>query len=55
MWGSDQAASLEREGLYRMVRDIRLLSTISGDGKKIVYDEERPIIEKLRRKKLVNV
>ena len=48
-WGSDQAASLETAGLYHMVRDIRQVPTILGDGVKIVYPREIPIIEKLRR------
>ncbi len=48
-WGSDQAASLEMAGLYHMVRDIRQVPLLLGDGKKIVYNSEKPIIEKLRR------
>ncbi len=48
-WGSDQAASLETAGLYHMVRDIRQVPSLLGDGKKVVYDRELPIIEKLRR------
>ena len=49
-WGSDQAASLEMAGLYHMVRDIRQTPTLLGDGVKVVYPRELPIIEKLRRK-----
>jgi N-acetylneuraminate synthase len=49
LWGSDQAASLEPEGIRRLVRDIRLIPTWRGDGKKKVYDSEIPIREKLRR------
>jgi len=48
-WGSDQAASLETAGLYHMVRDIRQTPILLGDGKKIVYPREFPIIDKLRR------
>ena len=48
-WGSDQAASLEMAGLYHMVRDIRQTPVLLGDGKKVVYPRELPIIEKLRR------
>ena len=48
-WGSDQAASLETAGLYHMVRDIRQTPVLLGDGVKIVYPRELPIIEKLRR------
>jgi N-acetylneuraminate synthase len=50
-WGSDQAASLETSGLYHMVRDIRQVPILLGDGKKVVYKRELPIIEKLRRVK----
>lgn len=49
MWGSDQAASLEPPGMSRLVRDIRELPTVLGDGVKKVYDSELPIIKKLRR------
>ena len=51
MWGSDQAASLEPQGLKRMVRDIRVIPVIMGDGIKKVYESELPIIDKLRRVK----
>ena len=50
-WGSDQAASLEMAGLYHMVRDIRQTPILLGDGIKVVYPRELPIIEKLRRVK----
>ena len=50
LWGSDHAASLEPNGLFRMVRDIRQIPSILGDGIKKVYDTEIPIIKKLRRK-----
>jgi len=49
MWGSDQAASLEENGLRRLVRDIRLVETSLGDGVKRVYDSERLVMKKLRR------
>jgi N-acetylneuraminate synthase len=49
MWGSDHAASLEPNGITRLVRDIRLIETSMGDGIKRVFPRERPIIEKLRR------
>ena len=50
MYGSDQAASLGPPGLKRMVRNIRLLPEIVGDGVKKVYDSEYPIIKKLRKR-----
>lgn len=49
MWGSDQAASLEPNGITRLVRDIRLCEQSMGDGIKKVYDEEVPVMKKLRR------
>jgi len=48
-WGSDQAASLEPNGINRLVRDIRLWEQAKGDGVKRVYEREFPIIKKLRR------
>jgi N-acetylneuraminate synthase len=48
MYGSDQAASLEPEGLRRMVRDIRMINAILGDGKKKIWDSEIPAMKKLR-------
>lgn len=50
-WGSDQAASLEPTGLSHMIRDIRQVPQLLGDGKKVVYERELPIIDKLRRVK----
>lgn len=50
MWGSDQSASLEFAGIKKMVRDINNIPIFLGDGKKIVYQDELPIREKLRRK-----
>jgi N-acetylneuraminate synthase len=49
MWGTDQAASLEPNGIGRLVRDIRLVEESMGDGVKRVYEREYPIIKKLRR------
>ncbi|HEX8924595.1 MAG TPA: N-acetylneuraminate synthase family protein [Terriglobales bacterium] len=51
MWGSDHAASLEPNGITRLVRDIRLVETAMGDGIKRVMPRELPILEKLRRSK----
>lgn len=48
-WGSDQAASLEPNGITRLVRDVRLWESAKGDGIKRVYEREVPIIKKLRR------
>ena len=48
MYGSDQAASLEPIGLERLVRDIRALNLIMGDGVKKIYPSEIPVMKKLR-------
>ena len=50
MWGSDQAASLEPAAFERLIKYVRELDVIRGDGIKKVYDSELPIIKKLRRK-----
>ena len=49
LWGSDQAASLEPNGITRVVRDIRLVESSMGDGVKRVADAEIPVMQKLRR------
>jgi N-acetylneuraminate synthase len=49
MWGTDHSASLEPEGLKKLVRDIRVVELALGDGNKKVYDSEIPIRAKLRR------
>jgi len=49
MWGSDHAASLEPNGITRLIRDIRLIETSMGDGVKRVIEREIPIMQKLRR------
>ena len=51
MWGSDHAASLEPNGITRLVRDIRLIEKSVGDGVKRVYDSEIAVANKLRRVK----
>ena len=48
MYGSDQAASLEPQGLDRLVRDIRGINQILGDGIKRIWPSEIPVMEKLR-------
>jgi N-acetylneuraminate synthase len=49
MWGSDQAASVEPMGLFRLVRDIRVIEAARGDGVKRVYESELAPMRKLRR------
>ena len=48
MWGTDQSASIEPQGMVKLARDIRLVESALGDGIKKVYDSEKPIISKLR-------
>jgi N-acetylneuraminate synthase len=50
MWGSDQAASVEPQGMQKLVRDIRDVETAFGDGIKRVYDSELGAMKRLRRK-----
>jgi len=49
LWGSDHAASLEPNGIIRVIRDIRLVEQALGDGAKTVLPSEVPIMQKLRR------
>ena len=49
MWGTDQAASIEPQGLMSLIKYIRTVEKAMGDGKKIVYESEIPIKNKLRR------
>ncbi len=50
LYGHDQPASLEPQGIIRLVRDIRVLEDIMGDGKKKIWDSEIENIKKLRQK-----
>jgi len=47
MYGSDQAASIEN--VEDLMSGIRKMEILLGDGEKIVYDSELPIIKKLRK------
>ena len=49
-YGSDQAASLEKPGLERMVTGVRNVNTVLGDGIKKIWDSELPVMKKLRKK-----
>jgi len=49
MWGSDQAASVEPQGIERLVHYIRVTEETLGDGVKKVYDSELSSLKKLRR------
>jgi N-acetylneuraminate synthase len=48
MWGTDQAASVEVQGMFRLVKDIRDIEKSLGDGKKKIYDSEFISLKKLR-------
>jgi N-acetylneuraminate synthase len=48
MWGTDQAASVEIMGLYRLVSNIRDIEKSLGDGIKKVYMSELGVMKKLR-------
>ena len=48
-YGHDQAASLEEPGLRRMIRDVKLIDEILGDGEKRVWESEHDAMEKLRQ------
>jgi N-acetylneuraminate synthase len=49
MWGSDQAASIEPQGIWRLVKDIRAIERAMGNGKKCLWPSEVPVMNKLRR------
>ena len=48
MYGSDQSASLEPEGIRRLVRDSRNVVSTLGTGTKTYSAEERKVSNKLR-------
>lgn len=49
MWGSDQAASVEPQGVRTLVKYIRVTEKALGDGQKKVYESEQSSLNKLRR------
>ncbi len=49
MWGSDQSASVEPQGVETLVKYIRVIEKSMGDGIKQVYDSEKSSLSKLRR------
>lgn len=49
MWGSDQAASLEPEGLRRLIGYVRTVEKALGDGQKVVHDSEQANMRKFRK------
>lgn len=49
IWGTDQSASIEPQGMKKLVKSIRVLTEVVGNGEKRVLEEELPIQKKLRR------
>ena len=49
MWGSDQAASVEPQGVRTLVKYIRVTEKALGDGEKKVYESEQSVLKKLRK------
>jgi N-acetylneuraminate synthase len=47
MYGSDQIASIE--SVRELMVSVKKIQKMLGDGKKVVYDSEKPIIDKLRK------
>jgi N-acetylneuraminate synthase len=48
MYGSDQAASLERKGLEYLIKECRGVASCMGDGRKSIKDIEQGVARKLR-------
>lgn len=48
-YGSDQSASIEPEGAFKLNKYIRGVEKALGTGEKIIYESELPIIKKLRK------
>ena len=48
MVGSDQAASIEPQGVFELMQRLQLVEKMKGDGVKRIYEREYPIIDKLR-------
>ncbi|GAH82165.1 unnamed protein product, partial [marine sediment metagenome] len=49
MYGSDQAASVEVMGFYRLTGYIKTIEKALGDGTKRITPEEEKIMKKLRK------
>jgi len=49
MWGSDHAASVEPQGIWRLIKDIRAVEKARGTGVKCLWPSEVPVMQKLRR------
>jgi len=49
LFGSDQKASIEFSEMYELFNAVSDIEKSYGDGNIIIYEEEKPIIKKLRR------
>lgn len=49
MWGTDQSASIEPEGVFKVCKYINGVRESLGNREKRIYESELPIIKKLRR------
>lgn len=47
MWGSDQSTSVALQGIWRLVKDIRVVETVRGDGIKRVLPSQVPTMQTL--------
>ena len=52
LWGSDQSASVEMVGLFRLISYIRDIERCLGDGVKKVYESEIAPMKRLRLPKV---
>ena len=48
MYGSDQAASIEPNGMHNLIGAINKIEIAMGDGVKRLTEEEKPVAQKLR-------
>ena len=48
MWGTDQAASLSKEGMMNLTEILKRMPIILGDGKKRLLKDEKKLISKFR-------
>tara|TARA_B110000971_G_C19789568_1_gene399129 strand:+ start:261 stop:668 length:408 start_codon:yes stop_codon:yes gene_type:complete len=48
MWGTDQAASLSKEGMMHLTEVLKKMPMILGDGKKKILKDEKKLISKFR-------
>ena len=49
MYGSDQSASVGQMGIKKLVGAVRKIEKAMGDGKKRIYEAEKPIADNLRQ------